>query len=72
MSPDNTAPESAIPDKEPTRGIFGNRFLLVAVASQRVLQIRAGSRPRVDPGSHKPCLIAIAEVVANSVPYFAS
>jgi DNA-directed RNA polymerase omega subunit len=66
------APESAISEGEPASGVFGNRFLLVAVAAQRVLQIRAGSRPRLEPGGHKPCVIAVAEVVAGSVPYFVS
>jgi DNA-directed RNA polymerase subunit K/omega len=65
------APESAVPEGGAASEVFGNRFLLVAVASQRVLQIRNGSRPRLDAGTHKPCLVAIAEVVAGSVPYFA-
>ncbi len=66
------AAEPTIPGNERTSGVFGNRFLLVAVAAQRVLQIRNGSRPRVDPGSHKPGVVAIAEVLAGSVPYYAS
>jgi DNA-directed RNA polymerase omega subunit len=64
--------ESAISEGEPASEVFGNRFLLVAVAAQRVLQIRAGSRPRLEPGGHKPCVVAVAEVVAGSVPYFVS
>jgi DNA-directed RNA polymerase omega subunit len=66
------ASEPTIPEGEPASEIFGNRFLLVAVAAQRVLQIRNGSRPRLEAGVHTPCLIAIAEVMAGSVPYFAS
>jgi DNA-directed RNA polymerase omega subunit len=50
-------------------GVFSNRFLLVSVAVQRSVQIRAGSRPRVDPGRHKATVIAVAEVVAGTVPY---
>lgn len=53
-------------------GPFRNRFLLVAVAAQRVLQIRGGSPPRVDPGSHKPSVVAVAEVLAGCVPYVTS
>jgi DNA-directed RNA polymerase omega subunit len=49
---------------------FGNRFLLVAVASRRVMQIRSGSPPRIDGGSHKQCFIAVAEVLAGCVTYF--
>ncbi len=57
---------------EAADGPFLNRFLLVAVASQRVLQIIGGSRPRVDAGSHKAPVVAVAEVVAGCVPYVAS
>jgi hypothetical protein len=51
---------------------FEHRFLFVTVASRRVLQIRAGARPRVDAGSHKPTVVAVAEVLAGFVPYIAS
>jgi hypothetical protein len=51
---------------------FEHRFLFVAVAAQRVLQIRNGSRPRVDTGSRKPAAVAIAEVLAGYVPYISS
>ena len=50
---------------------FEQRFLFVAVAAQRVIQIRNGSRPRVDPGNRKPAVLAIAEVLAGYVPYIA-
>jgi DNA-directed RNA polymerase subunit K/omega len=53
-------------------GPFFNRFLLVAVASQRVVQIIGGSRPRVVAGSHKAPVVAVAEVVAGCVPYVAT
>ena len=66
------APSPATVAEEPASGVFSNRFLLVAVASQRVLQIRGGSRPRVDAASHKPVVLAVAEVLAGCVPYFVS
>ena len=53
-------------------GPFDNRFLLVAVACQRIVQIRNGARPRLDLGGHKPCVVAVAEVVAGTVPYYLS
>jgi DNA-directed RNA polymerase omega subunit len=48
---------------------FDNRFLLVTVAFRRVVQIREGSRPRVLIASHKPTVLAVAEVRAGSVQY---
>jgi DNA-directed RNA polymerase subunit K/omega len=48
---------------------FSNRFLLVSVAVQRVLQLRAGSAPRVHASSRKATIVAVAEVAAGSVPY---
>ncbi len=54
---------------EPANGAFSNRFLLVTVACRRVSQIRGGSRARVDAGSHKPVVLAVAEVLAGCVPY---
>lgn len=50
-------------------GVFRNRFLLVSVAMQRSVQIRSGSRPRVDPGGHKATVVAVAEVMSGTVPY---
>jgi DNA-directed RNA polymerase subunit K/omega len=46
-----------------------NRFLVVAVACRRVMQIRNGARPHLDPDGHKPCVMAVAEVMAGTVPY---
>lgn len=57
------------PTSEPANGAFSNKFLLVTVACRRVSQIRGGSRARVDAGSHKPVVIAVAEVLAGCVPY---
>jgi DNA-directed RNA polymerase subunit K/omega len=68
----SVAPESVIPESERAIGPLGNRFLVVAVASQRVLQIRSGARPRLDPGGHKPCVVAVAEVIAGTIPYYVS
>ncbi len=65
-----TAPASVIPESESTSRVFGNRFLLVAVASLRVLQIQSGARPRVDSLSRRPSVLAVAEVLAGCVPYF--
>ena len=44
----------------------------MAVACQRIVQIRNGARPRLDLGGHKPCVVAVAEVVAGTVPYYLS
>jgi len=51
-------------------GPLGSPFHVVSVACQRVTQIRAGSRPRLMPDGHKPCVQAVAEVRAGVVPYF--
>ncbi len=64
--------EPTVAASAPANGVFANRFLLVAVAAQRVLQVRSGSRPRVDAGTHKPAVVAVAEVLAGCVPYFSS
>jgi DNA-directed RNA polymerase subunit K/omega len=53
-------------------GPLDNRFHVVSVACLRVMQIRNGGRPRLDPGGHKPCVAAVAEVVAGVVPYYNS
>jgi DNA-directed RNA polymerase subunit K/omega len=61
----------AVPAEDPAIAPFGNRFLLVTVAFRRVMQIRAGSRPRVDVASHQPTVLAVAEVRAGCVPFSA-
>jgi DNA-directed RNA polymerase subunit K/omega len=53
-------------------GPLDNRFHVVSVACLRVIQIRNGARPRLDPGGHKPCVAAVAEVIAGTVPYYLS
>jgi DNA-directed RNA polymerase subunit K/omega len=72
---DEAAPGSQIPGA-PMLAAVGSgvehRFLFVSVAAQRVVQIRNGARPRVDAGSHKATVVAVAEVLAGFVPYIAS
>ena len=53
-------------------GPLENRFHVVSVACLRVMQIRSGGRLRLDPGGHKECVVAVAEVVAGVVPYYNS
>ncbi len=48
---------------------LGNKFLLITVAFRRVVQIRAGARPRVSVASHQPAVLAVAEVLGGYVPY---
>ena len=50
-------------------GALGNRFHVVTVAFRRFAQIHAGSRLRLEPEGHKPCIQAVAEVRAGVVPY---
>ena len=59
-----------VPGSGSAVGPLENRFHVVAVACLRVMQIRDGARPRLDPGDHKPCAAAVAEVVAGVVPYY--
>jgi len=66
------APESASLEGGSLASLLENRFLVVAIACQRVVQIRAGARPHLDPDGHKACVMAVAEVVAGAVPYFVS
>ena len=66
----NVSPGLAYSDSD--IGPLDNRFHVVAVASLRVIQIRNGARLRLDPGGHKPCVVAVAEVLAGTVPYYLS
>jgi DNA-directed RNA polymerase subunit K/omega len=61
---------SSSTDSRLAAGPFQNRFLVVSVACRRVIQLQGGSRLRVDGAGHKPCLVAVAEVMAGTVPYF--
>ena len=47
-----------------------NRFHVATVASQRVVQLQNGARPRVDPGQHTHCVVAVEEVMAGAVSWF--
>jgi hypothetical protein len=47
---------------------WGN-FHLATILFRRVLQLRAGARPRVDPGRHKLGHVALLEVTAGTVPW---
>jgi DNA-directed RNA polymerase subunit K/omega len=67
-----TTHDLAIPEGESAIGPLDNRFHVVAVASLRVIQIRNGARPRLDPEGHKACVVAVAEVLAGTVPYYLS
>jgi DNA-directed RNA polymerase subunit K/omega len=62
--------ELAMSEGEAVIGPLDNRFHVVVVASLRVVQIRAGARLRLDPGGHKPCVVAVAEVLAGTVPCY--
>jgi DNA-directed RNA polymerase subunit K/omega len=68
----STAAEPEVTEVEASVGPLDNRFHVVAVACQRVLQIRNGARLRIDLTGHKPCVVAVAEVVAGTVPCYLS
>ncbi len=53
----------------PPAAAFGDKFLLVTIAFRRVVQIRAGARPRVSVESNRPTVLAVAEVMAGCIPY---
>ena len=66
------ATPAGIPGSGSPVGPLDNRFHVVSVACLRVIQLRNGGRPRLDPSGHKPCVAAVAEVVAGAVPYYMS
>ncbi len=66
------APQPLVGEGGNVVGPLDNRFHVVSVACLRVMQIRNGGRLRLDPGGHKPCVVAVAEVVAGVVPYYNS
>jgi len=47
-----------------------SRFHMVVIAYQRARQLHSGARPRVDPGEHKMCRVAVMEVQGNTVSWF--
>lgn len=71
MSVDTINPrQSAIPGGELAVDPVGAGFHVVTLACLRLAQIRNGARLRLDPGGHKPCVVAVAEVLAGAVPYY--
>jgi DNA-directed RNA polymerase subunit K/omega len=34
------------------------------------VQLQNGARPRIDPGQHKHCAVAVEEVMAGAVSWF--
>lgn len=66
------APKARVAESGAAVGPLDNRFHVVSVACLRVMQIRNGGRLRLDADGHKPCVVAVAEVVAGFVPYYNS
>jgi DNA-directed RNA polymerase subunit K/omega len=60
----------AIPAGESAVDPVGAGFHVVTLACLRLTQIRNGARLRMDPRGHKPCVVAVAEVLAGAVPYY--
>ena len=48
---------------------YDNRFLFVLVAAKRALQLQKGARPRLDIGTRKPTVLAMAEVLEDKVEF---
>jgi len=48
---------------------YDNRFLFVLVAAKRALQLQKGARPRMDVGTRKPTVVAMAEVLNDKVEF---
>ena len=71
MSADPTADPGST-SAAATIGPLENRFHVVSVACRRVMQIRGGARLHLDPKGHKECVVAVAEVMAGTVPYYVS
>ena len=57
------------PSHHPELAPLQNRFHVATVASHRVVQLQNGARPRVDPGRHKHCVVAVEEVMAGAVSW---
>jgi len=49
--------------------VLSGNFHLATVVFRRALQLRAGARPRVEPGRHKLGHLAFLEVTAGAVPW---
>jgi DNA-directed RNA polymerase subunit omega len=48
---------------------ISNRFLFVLVAAKRALQLQKGAKARIDVGTKKPTVVAMAEVLDSKVEY---
>lgn len=48
---------------------ISNRFLFVLIAAKRALQLQKGAKSRIDIGTKKPTVVAMAEVMQNKVEY---
>lgn len=46
-----------------------NRFLFVMLVARRALQLQKGARARVETGTKKPTVIAMAEVLEDKVQF---
>lgn len=46
-----------------------NRFLFVLISAKRALQLQKGAKPRLDVGTKKPTVIAMAEALEDKVEY---
>jgi hypothetical protein len=67
--PGSTKADDA-PDVLLAGGLPLSRFHMVVLACLRAHQLHSGSRPRVDPGGHKVCRVAVMEVTGNAVSWF--
>lgn len=54
---------------EPVAPYLHNRFHLLALVFQRVRQLKAGARPRIEAEDHKPTRLALLEVMADTVSW---
>lgn len=72
MSSGHPSPTEAedTPDVPIPGGLPLSRFHMVVLAYLRARQLHSGSRPRVDPGDHKLCRVAVMEVAENTVSWF--
>jgi DNA-directed RNA polymerase subunit K/omega len=64
-----TPPLPITTEVPPSTGVIENKFLIVAIACRRVIQLRDGARPHLEARGHKPCVMAVAEVIAGTVAY---
>ena len=46
-----------------------NRFLFVMLVARRALQLQKGAKARVETGTKKPTVVAMAEVLDERVQY---